>query len=48
MLMHIYTIMTVPGVEINVSCIIMPVVSPARAATVATHAWTKVHAQVMS
>ena len=26
----------------------MPVVSPARAATVATHAWTKFHAQIMS
>ena len=26
----------------------MPVISPARAATVATHAWTKLHAQIMS
>ena len=26
----------------------VPVVSPARAATVATHAWTKLHAQIMS
>ena len=39
----IINVMRVPGAEMNV-----PVVSPARAATVATFAWTKLHAQIMS
>ena len=47
--MYIYTIIMHNSARGRDKCLMhMPVVSPARAATVATHAWTKLHAQIMS